>query len=165
MITNIALGVFVGMLGSVAHAQGCEDWGMIEPGPDPDAMFIGDTYRFYVSNGASPCGDTEACEWSLDEANAVGRLLQTTGTPVQYKAPDMLEGCTPVSFQLFLYCPETAGDAINLTVQCTAAAKEELLAAPGSTVSGGGCTETGDLALLLPLGLFPLRRRRRSEQA
>lgn len=160
MIAKLSLAAALVTSAPAAHAQDCSEWGTIDPGPDPDALFIEETYRFFVGAGGGACGDIESCSWSLDEANAVGDLLQTTGSPVQYQAPDTLDGCTPVSFQLLLICEGADSDAINMTVQCTAEAKAALLSAPGSTVAGGGCTQPVDLSVVLPGMLIPFWFRR-----
>jgi len=160
MISTTALWGLLALAASPAHAQDCAAWGTINPGPDPDALYIGETYSFFVGGGVN-CGDVETCEWWLDEPNAIGELVESFGSPVSYQAPDELDGCTPVSFQLFLLCDadEPSVDAINLTVQCTAEDKDELLDAPGATVSGGGCTEPSQLLVLLPLLVIPRRKR------
>jgi hypothetical protein len=150
------------MLGvPAAHAQDCAQWGTINPGPDPDSLFINETYVFYASGSqGGVCGDVSTCEWWLDEANAQGELLQSFGSPIEYLSPAELDECTAISFQLFLLCEGASVDAINLTVQCTSDDKADLIAAPGSTVSGGGCTTPSQLFVLLPLLWLPTRRRR-----
>lgn len=163
MITITTLWSLLLLAAPAAHAQDCASWGTINPGPDPDELLRGEEYLFYVGGGRA-CGDTSACEWWLDEDNAIGVLRQTSGSPVTYVAPAADDDCTTVSFQLFLLCQDLdpSVDSLTLTVQCSQEDRDELLAQPGSTVAGGGCTEPSQLGfLLLPLLWMPLRRRQR----
>ena len=162
MVAMTAIWTALGLAGT-AHAQDCDAWGTIGVNANPSTFVLNETYTFFVEGG-NRCGEVAACEWSLDEANAVGELLETTGGSVTYLAPATLEDCIPVSFQIFLLCPDAPGgrDAVNVTVQCTQADKDELLGGPGTSVSGGGCTQpTSDAWLLVPAiwGLWGRRRR------
>lgn len=163
MISIATLWSLVLLATPAAHAQDCSDWGTINPGPDPDELLRGEEYLFYVAGGRS-CGDVTACEWWLDEDNAIGILRETAGSPVTYVAPEADGDCTTVSFQLFLLCEDDdpSVDSINLTVQCSQEDRDNLLSQPGSTVAGGGCTEPAQLGALLPLLWLPFRRRRQT---
>lgn len=144
---------------SQAKAQDCTSWGVISP-EDPPPLFLGQSYTFYVSGG-SACGDASECLWWLDEFNSVGTLSAETGSPVEYTAPDTLQNCIPVSFQMFLSCPDASAiDAVEITAQCTEEDKAALLDSSEATVAGGGCTDPSSAVVLLPLLLVPIRRRR-----
>lgn len=162
MITITTLWSIMLLAAPAAQAQDCSTWGTINPGTEPDDLLRGEEYLFYVGGGRT-CGDVTACEWWLDEDNAIGTLLETNGSPVTYTAPAADGDCTTVSFQIFLMCEDEdpSIDSLSLTVQCSQEDRDNLLSQPGSTVSGGGCTEPSQLGALLPLLWLPFRRRRR----
>ncbi len=147
------------LLLSVAEAaRDCSSWGEISPA-EPPPLYIGESYTLYVSGGGQ-CGDIDSCSWWLDEFNGVGELMSGVGSPVDYTAPDELESCIPISFQLFLSCTDGATlDSVDLTIQCTAEDKEALLGSEEASLSGGGCGEVSRALLLLPMMLLPFRRR------
>ena len=151
------------LLLSVAEAaRDCSSWGEISPA-EPAPLYIGESYTLYVSGG-SQCGDIDSCSWWIDEFNGSGALAPASGSPVDYIAPDELESCIPVSFQLFLSCTDGATlDSVELTIQCSAEDKEALLGSEVASLSGGGCGEVSSALLLLPMVLLPLRRRRENE--
>ena len=137
----------------------CEDWGQVSP--DEHIVYVGETATFRVVDGNDPsCGDVDACAWSVDDD--LGTLSATTGSPVDWTAPDELTDCLPVSLRIYVECPGVATGASTIDLRCTDEALDELKASRGSTIAGGGCgTPPASAALALPaLGLLGLRRRR-----
>lgn len=137
----------------------CETWGQVSP--DERIVYVGETVTFYVSEGTDPdCGDVDRCQWSVDDG--LGSLSATSGSPVDWTAPDALDDCLPVSLRVYAECPGVAVGSSLLDLRCTDEALDELKASRGSTIAGGGCgTPPSSAALILPLiGLAGRLRRR-----
>lgn len=147
----------------------CDEWGEVYPAVAD--VYLGEFLTFRVSGGRA-CGDVATCSWWTDGNQ--GDFLQSTGSPVTWRAPTELEDCVAKSFRLWSSCTDgsTTGFA-DITVRCT---YEQLIAVQENrkaTVTGGGCGgpvyepgsssgDTSGAALFgLPLLGF-LRRRRRS---
>ncbi len=152
------------LLSAAEAARDCSSWGEISPA-EPPPLYLGESYALYVSGG-SQCGDVDSCSWWIDEFNGVGGIAPQSGSPVDYNAPGELESCIPVSFQLFLSCTDGATlDSVDMTIQCTAEDKEELLGSEPASLAGGGCGEITSAFLLLPMVVLPLRRRRARDRS
>ena len=150
--------LLLGALGaSPARAQDCDDWGVISP--DETTVYLGESRTVYISGGRE-CGDIDSCEWSVDDD--LGQLSDTTGSPVDWVAPDELAECIPLELRLYALCTDGGtSSAATINLRCTDEQIEALRASRGSTVSGGGCgSPTSVAGLLLLPGLALLRRRR-----
>ena len=136
--------------------EGCAGWGEIAPS-EPPPLYLGQSFDLRVGGGSSSaCGDVDTCVWWMDEFNGVGAIAPDKGSPVAYTAPDALDDCIPVSFQVFASCADgETQDSVQITVQCTAEEKASLLGRAGSTVGGGGCGTSGAATVLA----WPRRRR------
>lgn len=142
----------------------CESWGQVSP--DEKVVFVGERATFYVAEGNEPdCGDVDQCVWSVDDD--LGTLSDTTGSPVDWTAPDSLTDCLPISLRIYVECPGEATGSGTIDLKCTDAQREELLATRGSTIAGGGCgTPASSAALIFPaLGLLRRRRRDHSQSS
>lgn len=143
-------------LSGLARAA-CEDWGQVSP--EERIVYVGETVTFYIVDGTErECGDVDRCQWSVDDGQ--GSLSTSSGSPVDWTAPDALADCLPVSLRIYAECPGVATGSALLDLRCTDADLEELKASRGSTIAGGGCgTPPAAAALLLPLvGLLGRRR-------
>lgn len=150
------------LLSTADAGRDCSSWGEISP-EEPPPLYLGESYTLYVSGGPQ-CGDVETCTWWIDEFNGLGELTPTSGSPVSYTPPDVLESCIPVSFQLFLSCTDDSTlDSVDLTILCTEEDKAALLDQEGASIAGGGCGNIDAAFLLFPLAALPLRRRRSSQ--
>lgn len=142
----------------------CDNWGAVEP--DTLSLITGTFVTFRIGGGPA-CGDTSSCSWWADGDR--GDFMQSTGSPVTWRAPTELEDCISQEFRVWASCTDgsTTGWA-DVTVRCSYTQLEEVQKTRSATLTGGGCsgpptlvgpTEAGVLLLLPALGL--LRRRRR----
>lgn len=141
---------------AVAPAD-CEAWGQIDPAEK--VVYVGESATFRICN--SDEGDVDACSWDL--STDLGTLSASTGSPVDWTAPDSLEDCLSIEFSLIASCqdPSSTGTAA-VELRCNDEQLEELRAQRGSTIAGGGCGATSVAGLLaLGLGLSSRSSRRR----
>ena len=143
-----------------ARAEDCDDWGQVTP--EERVVYVGETITLYVVAGNTlACGDVDQCTWSVDDE--LGTLSATTGSPVDWTAPDTLTDCLPIALRVYVQCPGVATGASEIDLRCTDEELEALRASRGSTVAGGGCGTSGtSAAALLPFVLATSLRRTRS---
>jgi len=141
----------------------CTDWGTVYPGTRD--TYVGEFVTFRIGGGRA-CGDVDSCSWWTDGSQ--GDFLQTTGSPVTWRAPSSLDQCVTASFRLWASCTDgnTTGYS-DITVRCTHEQLDEVKANRDAVVSGGGCggpsapTSTGTSgAALFLLPWLGLRRRK-----
>ncbi|MCB9777184.1 MAG: hypothetical protein H6742_01305 [Alphaproteobacteria bacterium] len=151
-------------------AGDCDDWGAISP--DERAMAVGEFATFRISGG-SRCGDAATCSWWTDGGK--GDFLQTSGSPVTWRAPTELEDCVTENFRMWASCTDGSTTSYaDITVRCSHEQLVEVQASRNAQVSGGGCngpvpsdgsssgaSDTGAAAVFLLLPLVGLRRLRR----
>ena len=161
-LLTLQVALISGMAGADASAAAraaCEDWGQVSP--DERIVYVGETVTLYVVDGnVTECGDSDRCEWSVDDDQ--GQLSATSGSPVDWTAPDSLTDCLPITLRVYVECPGVPAGSVTVDLRCTDEQRAELLATRGSTIAaGGGGTSGRAAALLLPaLGLLRIRRRR-----
>lgn len=150
------VGLF-GLVGlALAAPADCDDWGEISPAEK--VVYVGESATFRILGDEPDCGDKDTCSWEL--STDLGSLSATTGSPVDWVAPDSLQDCISESFTLIATCQDggtTSTSAVEL--RCNDDQLEELRAQRGSTIAGGGCG-AASLAGALLLGLGYGRRRR-----
>ncbi len=148
----------------------CLDWGQITP--SERTTYVGEFVTFRV-RGAAGCGrDATTCAWWADRnpntEEAYGDFLESTGSPVTYRAPTELEDCITTTYSVWVAC--TDGNTTNsaqVTVKCTHEQLQAVQDNRSATLTGGGCSGppsgTGTAAglLLVVPGLSLLRRKRR----
>lgn len=137
----------------------CDSWGQIEPDTISNAN-LGETYKFHI--GGQNCGDSGQCNWSMDPSD-IGSLSASSGSPVEWTAPQTLEDCISEEMRLLLECPAldgggTVNDEITLVLSCTLAEKEALIGSQDWTIDGGGCGTRSAALLMLPFLLGWYRR-------
>jgi hypothetical protein len=137
----------------------CDLWGQIEPDSISNVN-LGETYKFFI--GGQNCGDSAQCNWSMDPSD-VATLSDTTGSPVDWTAPEELQDCISEEVRLILDCPSldgtgTLNDETTLVVSCTLAEKESLIGSQDWTIDGGGCGTRTAAFLAFPLLLGWYRR-------
>ncbi|NOY24750.1 MAG: hypothetical protein GXP62_02660 [Oligoflexia bacterium] len=141
----------------------CENWGTITP--STRETYFGEFMTFRIGGGPS-CGDVDSCSWWTD--GNTGDFLQTTGSPVTWRAPSDYGDCVTLEIRLWASCTDgsTTGYS-DITVRCTHEQLSAVQDSRNAVVTGGGCggpvpagsgsTSTAGL-LLLPL--FGLLRRK-----
>ena len=152
------------LIGTAAADTGtdCSEWGAVTP--DERSTYFGEFVTFRIAGGWT-CGNVDTCSWWSD--SDYGDFLQTTGSPVTWRAPATSDDCVTLEFRLWASCTEgnTTGYS-DVTVRCTHEQLEGVQASRNAVVTGGGCngptptTSTAAAGLLL-VPLLGLRRRRR----
>lgn len=156
MFASTVVLLALGLRTPAAQAATCDDWGQLSP--SEKVVYVGETATFYILKGTDrSCGDSASCVWSVD--NDQGSLSATSGSTVDWTAPDALEDCLPIDLRIYAECPGVATGSSTITLRCTDADLSALKASRGSTVAGGGCGTPSSGAPLLLLPLL-LRRRR-----
>lgn len=166
-MSSFALLVVASLGSPVAHAvdtgiADCSTWGEITP--DVRDTYFGEFVTFRVSGGRS-CGDVDTCSWWSDGNQ--GDFLQTSGSPVTWRAPEDLSDCVTLELRVWASCTDgnTTGSS-TVSVRCTHDQLDEVKSNRDAQLSGGGCN--GPLApsdssvpalLLLPLLGWGWRRR------
>ncbi|MFH1464859.1 MAG: hypothetical protein ABIO70_10785 [Pseudomonadota bacterium] len=145
----------------------CRDWAVVPDGltayTDMEVFFRIDTPR--------ACQVGLDCSWSLSQA--VGTLSATEGFSVTWTTPhDPPLNCDPLDVSLTATCTlwgaEARADSADLKVACTDTQRDDLEAERNAhSPQGGGCGSAGPVQalLLLPLGLWGVRRRLRQPSA
>ncbi|MCK6507509.1 hypothetical protein L6R53_29775 [Myxococcota bacterium] len=120
-------------------ASDCSDWGSVTP--DVRDTYFGEFVTFRVMGGRA-CGDVDTCSWWTDGNQ--GDFLQTTGSPVTWRAPEDSEDCVSLEFRLWASCTDgnTTGYS-DVTVRCTHEQLAEVQASRNAVVTGGGCSGPG----------------------
>ncbi len=142
----------------------CDEWGEVYPGER--VAYVGEFVNYWISGGAA-CGDVDTCSWWADGDR--GDFLQTTGSPVTWRAPTELADCVTIDFRVWASCNDggTTGFA-DVTLRCTHEQLLEVQQDRRAELTGGGCsgpisgtstTTAAGVFLLLP-GALMLRRRR-----
>lgn len=156
--------LFLFVSNQLAFAEDCDDpdlWGQILP-DDVFAAGLEESIDFYV--GARECGDTDECDWAIEDPTGLSTLSQNVGSPVSWTAPEVLEDCVSVDIRLFLSCPNLDGsgayttDDLTLTVNCSLSDKESLIGAQDWSIGGGGCGTGASAAMIFLVPLLGFRR-------
>lgn len=174
MIRGTILWTLWGALPAVAVADTgdtggdpCLAWGEITP--SERTLYVGEFATFRI-RGAAGCGrDASTCAWwadrNPDTEEAYGDFLQSTGSPVTYRAPTELEDCITISYSVWAACTDgNTTDHAEVTVKCTHEQLQAVQDDRNATLTGGGCGgphsgagAAAGLFLVVP-GLSLLRR-------
>jgi hypothetical protein len=141
----------------------CRDWALV---PDEVSAFTDLEQRFRIVTPFA-CQDDLDCHWRLSQA--VGTLDAEQGLAVTWTAQhDPPDNCNPLMTSLMVTCTlwetDTRVATADITLRCT---DEQRLALEAERAAhspqGGGCGSAGsaEALLLLPLGLWGLRRKLR----
>jgi hypothetical protein len=139
----------------------CRDWVVV---PDEVSAFTDLEQRFRVVT-PNWCQVGTECTWHLTEA--LGALDAETGLSVIWTAPhDPPPNCNPLMTSLVATCTlwetDTRNSTADITLRCTEEqrrALEEERAAHSPQGGGCGAASPAEALLLLPLGVWGVRRR------
>lgn len=147
---------------SAQAASTCDTWGQVSP--SEKETWFGEFVDFRVAGGRG-CGDVDTCSWWADGTQ--GDFLQTTGSPVTWRAPQDPGDCVTLELRVWASCTDgnTTGYS-DVTVRCTHEQLAEVQANRGASISGGGCNgplppSSSSVPALLLLPAFGFARRRR----
>jgi hypothetical protein len=141
----------------------CKDWSVT---PDTITTSFGNEHLFRIDT-LRQCRSDLDCVWSM--TTELGELESDSGLNVWWNAPsEPPDECEPLDSSLVATCvlwgSYTRTASADIQVRCTDDERDQLAEERAAllSVQGGGCTSpqrAEALLLLLPLGLFGLRRR------
>jgi hypothetical protein len=140
----------------------CSTWGAISPATRD--TYFGEFIDFRISGGRT-CGDVDTCSWWSDGNQ--GDFLQTSGSPVTWRAPEDPGDCVTLELRVWASCTDgsTTGWS-DISVRCTHDQLSEVQENRDAQISGGGCNgplppsdSSVPALLLLPLLGWGWRRR------